>query len=439
MRPLSEVACLDFSAGLDEPRLQALAEALGRYSPQLAIRPGQAVLLEIGRSRWLHQPATLAPRLLALGQKFGPARIGLGRHAGEALAAARYLGEPEAWPLEALGCYASPFSCDEAAAERALQLARALRDLGLATLADLLRLPPQSLGERFGPDAAILRQRVQGELGMAWPRFAPAQKLEEREPLGAPETLQGVIEWEALLFHLKRCVDRLCLRLRGRGLRCARLELGLSLQSRGRSPQPARLEIALALPQSGPRELLAILRERLAAWRLQGAPLELSLAVLETAPGLGSQVNFFTRDFDEAEAWNSLMTRLRQRLGPDQVYLAELAQRYLPEKTWKKVLREPGQAAPAPYAPRPGRPSRLLARPLELKREGEELRLRGHEQRPAWQAHQWQGPERLRGGRWGENFERDYFRVSVADGPGLWVFSQPGQAPGRYWLHGFFD
>jgi tetratricopeptide (TPR) repeat protein len=56
-------ACLYFPAGLPAPRLASLAEACLGFSSQIALRDGEAVLLETGRSRWLYSQASLGLRL----------------------------------------------------------------------------------------------------------------------------------------------------------------------------------------------------------------------------------------------------------------------------------------------------------------------------------------------------------------------------------------
>ena len=83
-------ACLYFPAGLSEARAASLAEACLRYSSQVAVRPGEAVLLETGKSGWLYSQASLERRLLRLaGPDAGALRLRFGASPAEALALAR--------------------------------------------------------------------------------------------------------------------------------------------------------------------------------------------------------------------------------------------------------------------------------------------------------------------------------------------------------------
>lgn len=435
-------ACLYFPAGIEKEKQVALGEACLRFSSQVALRAGEAVFLEVGRSRLLQQRATLEMRLLWLGRRYGQARLAFGRHAAEALALARHgAKESSALPLDALHDYASPFLADTEAASQVASMLFALRSLGLRKLSDFLQLPRHSIGERFGADAAMLRERVEGEFGMAWPRFEPAPKIEENEELRSLETQDACFNLEGAFFHLKMMADRLCARLRGRALRASKLKLVLLLDL-GRGHTRAReLDLTLALPQSSPRELLKIIRERLED-DVRRRPLSSGLAglrleLLESAPGPGAQADFFDSREKEIEAWNSLVTRLSQKLGPDQVFLAELVQRYLPERAWKRMLKEPEPAQPEPQPEAPPRPSRLLKMPMPLLRDGESLLAPGRKRK--WHATTWEGPERLSGEWWDEAFARDYYRVGTDEGRDLWVYAREGEAQGSLWLQGYFD
>jgi protein ImuB len=446
------VACLDFPYGLPQDRLLALAEASLRFSSQVAVRPGESLFVELGRNRWLGSARGFAERLGALGRRFAPGAppwMGLGRDAAEALALARWgrgQGPLEALPLEALTAYASPFGGDREVEAKLAELCAVLRSLGLSDLEGFLALPAQSLGSRFGPNAALLAGRLRGDFGMAWPRFRPAPKLEESLDLRDPATQDGCVSLDVLRFHMKRGLGLLCSRLRGRDLRAAALVLELKEESRSRADlQVRRLELRLSLPLGAPLELLKVLFEALEAslrgHGLAGPVVALRLRVTETAPALAAQRRFFERHEEEVEAWNTLVDRLAQRLGPDQVFLADLVRSYLPERAWKRCLREPGSARPpqeegAPPSLGP-RPSRLLPEPLVLARSGQALGPLADGRR--WRAVSWDGPERLDGEWWQRHFSRDYWRVATDEGPDLWVFSRPQAPEGRFWLQGFFD
>ena len=446
---MKNFACLYFPANLSRARLASLAEACLRYSSQVALRTEEAVLLETGKSRWLYRQASLGHRLERLiTREQTIARVRFGDSPAEALALARYnVAEVSQLPFEALTDYASPFKEDEGAQQLALSLLAPLRAMGLKKMGDLLALPPLSLGSRFGPQAPLLRHRVAGHWDMAWPRHE--KKEHPTETLVLAEISEGAAceSLEALTFALRTLCDRLCTRLRGRNERLTKLRLALDIDVfPRREPTRTQWDLALPLALGEARELHLVLRTALEGWLakgLAGPVLAAHLQALELAPGLGGQRNFFERREEEVEAFNAVVDRLRERLGPDQVFLSECVQRYLPERAWKKILKEPpAQNSASPARPvLPLRPNRLLRQALPLLCAGDQLALAAGRR---WQALRWQGPERLQGEWWQRHgseagFARDYYRVDTHEGPDLWVYQASATANAGFWLHGFFD
>jgi len=458
-----KVACLYFPASLPPETLRSLAEACLRLSSQVALRGSEAVFIETGGSRMLYGEETLRARLRVLGARFQAAglppalaRLGWGAHAGEALAHARYgaSGDPlPRWPLEALDCYASPFFEDEEIALHVKAMAAALRALGLRDLGAFMGLPAGGWGERFGPNAAVLRERLEGRMTVGWPRFEPAPRLAELQDLRDVETQSAGVDDEALRFHLKRLCDRVAARLRGRALRAAGLALELRFERvRGLIDlAPWILDQPLALPVAEPAQLRKLLQERLEAEarrrRLPRNLESLGLTVTATAPGFSPQRDAFDRHEEEVEARDGLLSRLSQRLGKERVFYAELVPRHDPGRAWRRrpplEPSAPGGAHPVP------RPTRLARRPLLLVRAGEWLLHWGAAGKARrWRALDWQGPERI-GSEWwlprpsGEGLppvDRDYWRVGTAEGTDLWVFCRQGEEAraGALWLQGWW-
>jgi protein ImuB len=456
---VEQVACLFFKAGTP---LDPLAEACFRFSSKIALRRDEAVFVETGRSRWLYTQPSLDAKLRALSRRFGlAARLSFAGNAATALAIARFNeSRPACLPLEALVDYASPFERNPELSKSVMAMVAKLRSLGLASLGDFTGLPALQVGSRFPPEAAGLWQSLRQGAPELWPPFKPAELIEERSSLLGPEQGQGCVNLEGLLFGLKPALERLMARLRGRDLRLSTFELGLDLD---RKIQRV-LRFKLPLPQSGPLELLRLVHERLGAEfqrRSLPAPvIAVHIKVIETAPGAARQVDLFSKQEEESEAFHSLLGRLSQRLGPGKVYQAGLSQRYRPERAWAKRtdgLAWPlGQKGPAPLPLfQPRRPLRLLLRPQPLLvARGSDLR---GPQGQRWKLLEAEGPERLCGD-WEQDeacrgFVRDYFRLVCGGGENLWVFCVPGKElealaePGpwaerqgeAFYLHGFFD
>jgi hypothetical protein len=476
-----KVVCLYFPSPLPQDGLRALGESCLRLSSQVALRGSEAVFIETGASGLLYGEDSLRARLRVLGARFqgsSPPRLGWGADAGEALARARYGrddGTMLSWPLESLECYASPFFEDPEISRHMAALVKALRDFGVHDLGAFMALPAGGWGERFGPNAAVLRERLEGRMPMGWPRFEPARRLQEAQDLRDVETQSTGVDDDALRFHLKRLCDRMAARLRGRALRAAGLALELRFErTRGRIDlAPWVLELKLSLPVAEPSQLRKLMQERLeseARRRPLPRPLEsLGLTVLSTVPGFSPQRDAFDAHEEAVEARDGLLARLAQRLGESRVFHAELLQRHSPEQAWRRnaprTQAAPGGPLPATAKPRVDatagsgameaavppvpRPTRLVRRPLLLARNGDWLLYwGGSDKARRWRALDWLGPERI-GGEWwlglasdphGVPKARDYWRVGTAEGVDLWVFCRQGEESrqGALWLQGWW-
>ncbi|HYG68508.1 MAG TPA: DNA polymerase Y family protein, partial [Anaeromyxobacteraceae bacterium] len=225
-------------------------------------------------------------------------------------------------------------------------------------------------------------------------------------------------------------------------------------------------------------------REHLFALQLPAAVTGLRLLAVEVAVVAPEQLAIGDRP-EALAALEGVLTRLAVRLGDEAVFAAEPVERHRPEAAWRpapfrpasprgangSVRPEPAEACPEPgrrgrtrssartrgaalasaaeaalrldpaFAdPDPGRfrPTRLLAAPSPLVAEGEGGRittLRVGDREHAVLA--FEGPERLTGEWWCGGFERDYYRVRLAELGDCWVYRDG--ADGRLYLHGFFD
>jgi hypothetical protein len=89
--------------------------------------------------------------------------------------------------------------------------------------------------------------------------------------------------------------------------------------------------------------------------------------------------------------------------------------------------------------PFPQRPLRILKYPQALVKVNNALVIVDQHKGPGkrWEISDWEGPERLSGEWWGEEFERDYFRVGTHTGEQLWIYRIPNSS--QIFLHGYFD
>jgi protein ImuB len=446
------VTCLYFSAN-SRSEILRVAEACLRWTPQIAVSD-EAVFLEIGRCRGIYSEDALALRLKALARRFECSfQIAFAEDAPRALALAKLLrsesqvirnAENVELPVEALSDYANPFGADPEDSKLVRDMSQTLQKLGVDTLPMFLALPARSLPSRFGKLGLLLHQRIREAASIPWPRFMPPERVIEKAQF---EIGQPFHDLEPLIFSLKPVMDRAMARLKGRGERVTSLRIRLRLEkysslSQEEASRTWRLD--LALPQGSSVGLLPLVRERL-GFDLSQKPLpspvtDLEFEVLETAPGVGAQRDFFDAREEEVEAWNSLIARLAEKLGDGRVFLADPVERYLPEKAWVKrsELSLEKRGDPQKEAIQdvlPERPLRVLSAPVPLHKNGGILQLSDRSRR--WRVLQAEGPEILSGEWWFRQFQRSYFKLATDSGEHLWVFQTP--ASETLYLHGYFD
>ncbi|HEY8278430.1 MAG TPA: hypothetical protein VIH99_02325 [Bdellovibrionota bacterium] len=414
-------------------RLQSLAESCLAFSPQIALSR-EAVFLEIGASRSLFTEKECIQRLKELLKSADwKAKMGLADNPASALAFARYGGASvEQLPVEALSEYLQPFAPEPFAG------AEVFRKLGVATLGDFKKIPRVELPSRFGKPGLLAYERLLNANQVAWPRFRPEEKIQERVDFDCAAQIET---FEPVFFLLKTAFQRIFLRLYARRQLLAAFTVTFHLNRLASHGTRARItEIRLPLPQGELKSVLSLSDERLRK-ELELRPLEdalegVSITVADTAPNANAQRDFFSKVEEEREAWSSLVGRLQERLGPQAAFLAAPAPRLLPEASWKKTLDEKERGT---FVETPLRPLRLLAPPLRLQRSGDWLVSADYRR---WRFTSFRGPEKLQGEWWLEGFEREYFHVETTT-DALWVFTAPvGKqegSPRGLWLHGVYD
>ncbi len=475
--PRARTVAIFFSTPIEEAVQLRLAEACLRFSPQVAVRPSEAIFIDITRCRQLYSEETLTKRLQSVIHKFdrqlwSQCRIAFARDAATALACAKHSSRNiSQLPVSSGIDLLSPFVHNEVLTKNFAKILNSLKKLGIETLGQFAQIPLASLASRFSKEGFQLGHRIQAifkdGLGDAWPAFQPPELISESVDLFEVDTLEACAHQETFLFALRPVLEKIAARLHGRGLRATVFEVRFELLKRIGTEHPQRKwQIALPLPQSGARGLFQILRDRLGN-ELDREPLEfpvnrLTVTILEASPGTGAQKHFFQRHEEESEDFSSLVSRLLHRLGKQSVYHAQAVDRHRPESAWKPTLYE---FKPQPHQPRketpamkpgltlnrdylrsisPERPSRLLKRPLKLSLVGDWI-IADDRKLPIdgkWQTLEWVGPERISGEWWervnpnASDFDRDYYRVTSLTGEQLWVYQN---AQNEFYLHGYFD
>lgn len=436
------------------------------------------------RVRLASAPTALGAALLAAGrvdQALGPqARFG-----PEGLAALQPL--LDAVPLPWLGL--------DAARTEALQA------MGLATLADLARLPRDGLARRLGPELLDRLDRARGHApeAQAWLSL-PARFHSRLELMARADTSAQVLAGARVLLV------RLVAWAGAQQTRIGRFTLVMHHEPRHRpdsdTPERTPLEIAPAQPSADAEHLLGLLTERLGRLPLAAPALELSLQCDALVAGAPPNGELFVSRRSQQEGLVRLVERLQARLGREQVQQLSAVADHRPEHgtRWQPAAPEAlaregpgvsagggrrsgpggaragaGRAAGAGAGAKPGSglgagagagagpsvgtregagaavgaeglpaaPAALPPQPVWLLPEPQPLAERG--QRPLLHGQPLQllaGPERLETGWWDDQLAlRDYFIAQAAGGALVWVFRRrtpTGEGEAGWFLQGLF-
>lgn len=443
----------------ERKRLRQLAEAAYRHTPCVSLSEPDSLVLNIGASLKLFGGvAALANALDALFTRLRHVfRIALAAtpaaalalaHADEALDLATIPNDEQgiaraiAHSREALR--RAPLRCAALDARDVESLA----DMGIFNIGQLLELPSDELGARFGP--ALQNQLAQ--LTGAAPD--PRQPVIPRERFAAAVHLvESVSNKAALRFPMRRLAVELEAWLQARQLGALRLAwrfeplrpseeqvsrlsegpLALAIP-RGASPSrsPARVEARFAVPRNDAKGLMEVSWLKLEGATLPDDVMSIALSAAAVAP-LTASSDSLLGPAAAVGAPLQLVDALAARLGEGTLQGLTAVDDHRPEFAW--APRPPGiawqaRAATAPSALR--RPLWLLDAPRPV--DGAGLRLLS-------------GPERIESGWWGNPVARDYYVAAGVDGAQCWVFREHapagaavehGTAAQNWFLHGYF-
>ena len=479
-------------ADSERKRLRQLAEAAYRHTPCVSLSEPDSLVLDIGASLKLFGGvAALANQLDALFVRLSHvSRIAFATTPAAALALAH---ADEAFdlaniPNDGQGLARAIADSREALRRTPLRCAaleardiESLADMGIFNIGQLLDLPRDELGARFGP---ALQNQLARLIGAA-PDPRPPIKPRERFA-GAIHLVESVSDKAALRFPMRRLAVELEAWLQARQLGAVRLAWRFEPlhpreepvprarhPARGSSPRLAIQREAgplhpphspsfargkpLALPGSNHdysgSDGVAHVEARFAtarddakgfmevSWlKLEGASLpddvmSIVLNAVEVAPLTASSDGLLAPAAATAspDAPLKLVDTLTARLGEGALQGLAAVDDHRPEFAW--APRPPGiawqaRADAVPSAPR--RPLWLLDAPRPV--DGAGLKLLS-------------GPERIESGWWSSPVARDYYVATAANGAQCWVFrerapadaaAERGTVAQSWFLHGYF-
>ena len=414
----------------EQRRLRLLAEAAYRYSPRVGMPAADCLVLDAGASLKLFGgPEALAASLLALLQRLGhAARIAAAPTPTASMALAR-TGIPNIAVDRSFDALrAAPLEC--AGTEIEARDIERLANMGIFQFGQLLDLPRDELGARFGPVLQNYLARLVGDAPDPVRPIVPKEKFSSSLHL-----IESVSDKEALLFPMRRLVSELATWL------CAK-QLGVrSLTWRfeplgGSGQDGCELTAKFADPRLDAKGILAVSKLALEGAEVPEEVMSVRLAVAAAEPVRPEQIGpadlFGAKQVSEGLPME-LVDLISARLGRDALQGLALSDDHRPEFAWTPRPPNAKRGAPPEGSFHP-RPLWLFEppRPIDIDHF---LVL--------------SGPERIESGWWGETVARDYFIAVHGSGAQCWIYakrrrgearrSKDGQGEHGVWfLHGYF-
>lgn len=400
-------------AAAEAMRLQTLALHAYGLSSQVVPRAPDALLLEVGASLRLFGgwPA-IRSRLrgsfareghalrIALAMTPGAAELFARTRDGIAIAGLAKLARC----LDAVPVAGSPLE----PAHRQL-----LQAIGVRTLGEARRLPASALARRSGTGLIEHLARLYGDRPDPQPAWQPPPRFALR-----CEFEYGIETSLALRFPLQRLTRELARHLQAREAAVLRFELRF-----GHEGQPASaMQVGLRAPLRQADALFDAARNRLEQHAL-AAPAHWLELVAEDLPAFAPPAaDLFDAAARGALDWNTLVERLRARLGDEAVNAVMPWPEHRPEFAWRRGTMPPGDAAAGSIEAT--RPAWLLPAPQPLRARIEAFAG---------------AIERIESGWWdGGDARRDYRIADLDTGQRAWLFRTAGDEDATWSVHGWF-
>ncbi len=308
-----------------------------------------------------------------------------------------------------------------------------LHRLGIDRIADLQKLPRQSIPSRFGEELLRRLDQATGRRPeLITPETPPSPVEAEREfeyPVDNLSTLESV-----LLSLLRQVVAE----SRRRRLSIRRIDCRLRCESGGEH----KVAVELLRPSLSEEHLCQLLKLQWERIQISRPVITIDVAA-QLAPLVMEQTSLFDDNLSSDTRVAELIDRLSNRLGVDAVLRATLFPDAQPEFAYRlesllhaRRMRDASNRSSC----------KPLHRPLCLLQPPVAVRVVSADARPCrlyWSQREhhvvcsW-GPERISTGWWRRHpVRRDYYSIETREGARYWLF-RSGNA-GDWFLHGVFE
>lgn len=286
---------------------------------------------------------------------------------------------------------------------------KGLRQSGIRTIGELLKIPPAALTRRFGTAITDQLYKLDGRLPDPKTPYQPEAMFSQSIdlPLEAPDT-------HALTFPLNRLLNSLAGFLRAHDLGILHLDIELHHQR----SSPCMVTLKFLDATANMKHLLRVATEKLGTWKLDAPVTRITLHSRELANLTREGKDLFQKSHRHNDTIEQIVDKLSARLGKQQIYTAVAEDDHRPEKAWLSSLLDKQQD----ITQWPARPLWLLAEPRLLT---ETVTIHTP-------------PERIENGWWDDtDVRRDYFIASDEHGSYLWIY-RLRHLPEQWWVHGLF-
>lgn len=403
-----------------------------------ADRPGVYFMETSGLIRLHKSEKRLARKIIVALAALGyPVRVGMAANKFVARVAARSAGD-DSYCIVADG--------NEAAFVRKLDVAllnpskdtqEHLNDLGLKTIGQLAVFPTNEVTERFGTEGAALADYCRGKDNSRLVRNWPKEGLFNEVFL-----TYRILRSDTILKHFERLIAPLLHRLAELGLGCTRIILTLTHEDKSRTTlTPSVQNPTLAAARFG-RQLIHQLQDNPVRDAVMGLRIDIEQGAVALLPS--RQVSL-GQDTGKGRHDKRNDPELNRFLKDHQIRRINLNSAFLPEQSFElpmapgkqKYSLTPDESVfSTPLYPTHG--LRLLPRPVAVQIEFEDgcpnsFKIR----RGKYRVNHHDGPWRLSGEWWQNDFDRQYYQLQTDDQRRFLFFFD--SLNDRWFLQGVFD